>query len=235
MPAIHSADGGVQAVLFDLDGTLVDTRRLYLECYRRAVEPRLGRAPRDEEMLARKPRSEIRFLRALVGAAEIDACLAEFHALYDELHASHFDGVFDGVPALLRRLRERRFRLGLVTGKSERSWRVTAPVAALGDFDVVVLDDHVAEPKPSPEGIRQALAALKVEPGRAVYVGDTVSDALAARDAGVQPIAALWARSRRGSIDRFVARLRPHDARLAHQPRDVLDHVDGAAGDPAPH
>lgn len=206
-------------VLFDLDGTLIDTKRLYLECYRRAVEPRLARRPSDAELMALRPRSELRFLGELVDAADLDACLADFWAHYDTLHGSHFGGVYDGVPALLESLRTARHPMGIVTGKSRRSWEITAPVAALGPFDVIVVDDDVPAAKPDPHGIRVALERLGTQPARAIYVGDTLSDALAARAAGVQPVAATW--GRRSDPQGFADRAAAQGARVVHHPDEV--------------
>jgi phosphoglycolate phosphatase-like HAD superfamily hydrolase len=213
------------AVLFDLDGTLIDTKRLYLECYRRAVEPRLARRPTDEELMALRPRSELRFLGALVPPSELDACLTDFWTHYDALHATHFGGVYPGVPELLARLRESRHPLGIVTGKSRRSWDITAPIAALGPFDVVVLDDDVRAAKPDPHGIRIALERLGTPPARAIYVGDTVSDVLAARAAGVLPVAATW--GRRSDPGGFAERARAEGARVVHRPDEVPLQIDG--------
>ena len=209
------------AVLFDLDGTLVDTKRLYLECYRRAVEPMLQRRPTDEELMALRPRSEIRFLASLVAPDAIDACRAAFYTHYHALHESHFDGIYEGAPELLERLRTNGNPVGIVTGKSRRAWEITAPAARLGHFDVLVMDDDVDGAKPDPHGIRIALERLDTPPGRAVYVGDTMSDVLAARAAGVLPVAATWGR-RSGSAD-FTARARKEGAIAAHRPADVLD------------
>lgn len=205
-------------VLFDLDGTLIDTKRLYLECYRRAVEPRLARRPTDEELMALRPRSELRFLGALVPPTELEACLADFWKHYDALHPTHFGGVYDGVPELLTALRSAGHALGIVTGKSRRSWEITGPIAALGPFDVLVLDDDVAAAKPDPHGIRVALDRLDTPPARAVYVGDTVSDVLAARAAGVLPIAATWGRS---DPQGFAERAAAEGARIVHHPNEV--------------
>ena len=214
------------AVLFDLDGTLIDTKRLYLECYRRAVEPRLARRPGDDELMALRPRSETRFLASLVPAHELDGCLADFWMHYHELHASHFGGVYDGVPELLASLREAGHPIGIVTGKSRRSWEITGPIAALGPFDVVVLDDDVSAAKPDPHGIRIALERLGTPAGRALYVGDTLSDVLAARAAGVLPVAATW--GRRSDPEGFAERARAEGARVVHRPeqvRSTLQHV----------
>ena len=228
----HSADGARRAAIFDLDGTLVDTKRLYLECYRRAVEPRLRRAPDDTEILSHKPRSELRFLEAVVGADQMRACLLDFYQHYQQLHESHFDGVYAGVGDVLQRLRERGVALGVVTGKSRRSWQITAPIAGLGEFDTLVMDDDVDAPKPDPHGIRLALASLKVDRSRAVYVGDTASDMIAARDAGVQPIAALWGRGE--SAARFAERAEAEGAWIAERPGQLVAAIDRLTRDPVP-
>ncbi|HEX5724842.1 MAG TPA: HAD hydrolase-like protein, partial [Longimicrobiaceae bacterium] len=60
--------GRVAAVLFDLDGTLIDTFHLYLESYRRALEPFLGYRPTIEEFAAHRPASERRFLSGWIGS-----------------------------------------------------------------------------------------------------------------------------------------------------------------------
>ena len=220
------------AVLFDLDGTLIDTKRLYLECYRRAVEPRLARRPSDDELMSLRPRSELRFLASLVAGGELDDCMSDFWAHYEALHASHYGGVYDGVPELLTQLRAAGHPLGIVTGKSRRSWDITAPIAGLGPFDVVVLDDDVSAAKPDPHGIRIALERLATPAARAVYVGDTLSDVLAAGAAGVLPVAATW--GRRTDPQGFAERARSHGARIVHHPREVPRVLtNGARGLPA--
>jgi len=209
------------AVLFALDGTLIGTRRLYLECYRRALAPYVGRALTDDELLAYKPRSEIRLLKAIAGDDAIATCLADFHRHYEALHDELFQGIYPGIPELLASLRQRRTLIGLVTGKSRRSWEITTVRAQLGPFDVIVLDDDVSAPKPDPEGILLALARLRADPATTLYVGDSISDMVAARAAGVRPAAVLWSKreSERGS---FAQRAQAEGAILLHEPSELI-------------
>jgi HAD superfamily hydrolase (TIGR01549 family) len=208
----------IEAVLWDLDGTLVSTRRLYLEAYRRALAPYIGRVLTDEEILSHRSRSEIRFLKSQA-AEHYDACLRDFRRYYAELHDSHFGGVYPGVADALHALRRREVKLGVVTGKSRSSYEVGAAVVDLGPFDVLVLDDDVSEPKPSPEGIQIAVERLGTAPARTVYVGDAVSDIEAAAAAGVISAAALWSRPGNDTAERMRA---AGAAVLLFSPMDVL-------------
>jgi pyrophosphatase PpaX len=190
-----------RAVLFDLDGTLVATRRLYLESFADALEPVLGRRPGHEEMMALHPRAEVRFLMELGGREAHGAVMERFYRSYRARHDTDFQGVYHGVPEMLSRFRSAGTLLGLVTGKSRESWRVTRPRAALGAFAVAVFDDDVPAPKPDPAGILQAITALgKAAPGgsltpdQALYVGDSPTDLEAAAKAGVRPGAVLWSK-----------------------------------------
>ncbi len=209
------------AVLFDLDGTLVSTKRLYLEAYRRALALHRQRMPTVEEIIALRPRAELRFLRDLVGTEVYDACLQDFRRFYDELHETHFGGVYPGVPEMLRELRQAGARVGLVTGKSRGSWETMVKRVELGPFDVTVFDDDVTEPKPDPEGLALAVDALGVTPARAAYVGDATSDVQAAAAAGLLPVAALWPKKPE-ELDAFVARVTAEGAVTAATPADVV-------------
>lgn len=197
---------GSSVILFDLDGTLINTKRLYMEAYRTAVLPYIGRELTVDEILALRPRCELRFLRDVVGEEHLAPCLADFNRAYVELHPQHFRGVYPGVPELLADLRARALPLGIVTGKSRSSWKVTIGHTPLGEFDALVFADDVAEPKPDPEGLLLALDQLSAKPDEAVYLGDSVSDMEAAVAAGVRPAAAVWAKKPEDRA-RFVERV----------------------------
>jgi pyrophosphatase PpaX len=200
-------DGAIRAVLFDLDGTLVDTWALYLESYLRTLEPYAGRRLSLDELRTLHPSSEVRGLRSLVPADEVASAHATLLEHYRALHAELFAGAYPGVVAMLDALRARGLALGIVTGKSRGAWAITQPESGLGDFAVFVGDDDVAEAKPAPDGLRLALRQLDARADEALYVGDSLQDAAAARDAGVRFAAALWAK-RSADIPEFVRRVR---------------------------
>lgn len=198
---------GPDGVLFDLDGTLVDTWELYLEAYRRALEPMVERMPTREEVEAVGPSAERHLFRGLLGAERGETAHRRFRRHYEELHDELFEGVYPGVVETLDGLRRRGRRLGIVTGKSRPAWEVTRRRVELGPFHTVITEDEVEAPKPSPEGLRRALEELGVEPGRTVYVGDALRDLEAARAAGVRFAGALWSKGEEERPD-FARRCR---------------------------
>ncbi len=226
-----SAETRLSVVLLDLDGTLINTKRLYIECYRQAVLPYVGRELTPEEIMALRPRSELRFLTDVVGHARLPACLEDFYRAYERLHDAYARGIYPGVPEMLAGLRATGARLGIVTGKSRRSWELTRARDELGEFDVLVFDDDVAEPKPDPEGLRIALDRLGAEPSQAVYLGDSGSDIEAAAAAGMRPAAALWAKKEAEHAE-FLSRVEPWAPVAFTTPADFARWVREGAGRP---
>ncbi|NJN47249.1 MAG: HAD-IA family hydrolase [Candidatus Competibacteraceae bacterium] len=181
----------IRCILFDVDGTLVDTWRLYIEAYIRTFEPHFERRVTLPELINLRPTSEIRMLHRLLGA-EAPETHQRFLQHYRVLHPSLFGGVYTGVEMMLNELRRQQIGLGIVTGKSRGAWEITRQAVDLGCFDVAVYDDDVEEEKPAPEGILLALKRLELTVDEVVYIGDSPKDALAAAAAGVRFGAALW-------------------------------------------
>jgi pyrophosphatase PpaX len=221
VPPAAATNGAVRTVLFDLDGTLVDTWALYLECFMRTLEPYLGRRLGMDELRTLHPSSEMRAFDRVVPADEIARAHATLMEHYRALHAELFGGVYPGVIPMLDALRGRGLTLGIVTGKSRAAWAITQEHSGLGPFAVFVGDDDVTEAKPSPEGLRLALRRLGVPAREALYVGDSVLDATAARDVGVRFAAALWAK-RPGDVPDHLRRVREVGAWVELRQPDAL-------------
>lgn len=213
----------LQAILFDVDGTLIDTYRLYLEAYRRALEPYLGYAPEDAEFIARRPSSEKRFLEDWVGPEAAAECHSSMCGHYERLHATHCEGLYDGIREMLAGLRSAGIPLGVVTGKGRHAWKITDAEFGLGDFAVVVTDDDVAEPKPSPIGLEAARRTLGIDAGEILYVGDSMADMQAGRAAGMMVGAALWPKTWREDRAEFIRQIDEFgvDFRFEH-PADLV-------------
>lgn len=197
----------IRCVLFDFDGTLVDTWHLYIEAYVRTLEPYVGRRLSLEELKQRGPRSERRLMEQAPEVEDVDRAYREFLDHYRSLHPSRFDGVYPGVREMLSTLAELRLSVGIVTGKTRAALDVTLEHAELGVFDVVITDDDVAESKPAPEGLRLAVDRLGMAADQAVYVGDSIADAEAARAAAINYAAALWPKDE-GEVEGFLERVR---------------------------
>jgi pyrophosphatase PpaX len=212
----------LEAVIFDVDGTLVDTYHLYLEAYRRALIPFLDREPTFEDFIARRPASERHFLVEWIGEQNATACHAEMCRYYAELHGALCEGMYPGVREMLQALRSADIKVGLVTGKGRNTWATTRELLGIEDFPVIVTDDDTRHPKPHPEGLEIALKALRVDPGGAVYIGDSRSDMEAGNRAGMHVAAALWPKTAPGERDHFLAEVEPLAPRwFFDRPADV--------------
>jgi pyrophosphatase PpaX len=181
----------VDCVLFDLDGTLVDTIDLILRSFRHATEQVLGEALPDEVVLADVGVPLARQMRSF---SEADA--DELLRVYREHNAEHHDDLireYPGVEDVLRELRARGYKLGVVTSKlNHMACRGLDCFDLRPLVDLVVGADDVEIHKPDPHPLLVAAERLGSAPERCVYVGDAPPDMQAARGARMVAIAALW-------------------------------------------
>lgn len=185
----------IRGVLFDFDGTLIDTWRLYLESFRRALHPHFQRSLTDEEILRYRPIAERRLLHDVVETKRFTDCFETFLSHYRSLHETHCDGLYDGIRPMLQELKKDGVQLGVVTGKSRDAWEATAFHTQLDHFDVVITDDDVTDPKPHPEGLFAALRATDLDSSEVLYLGDSLLDCRAAHAAMIRFGAVLWSKS----------------------------------------
>jgi N-acetyl-D-muramate 6-phosphate phosphatase len=186
----------VQAVLFDLDGTLVDSA------------PDLGAAAdkmRTDRGLPALPLTHYRPMagagaRGVLGAAfGYDASHPQWEALREEFYVNYENALtvrtlaFDGVQQLLHNLQTRGLRWGIVTNKSKRFTEpLVAQMPLLNSAAVVISGDTTAHAKPHPEPLLEAARRLQLPPAACVYVGDDQRDMQAAQAAGMTALAAAW-------------------------------------------
>ena len=184
---------GRGAILFDLDGTLIDSIALIVNSALYAFEKCGHPAPAAEEWLADLGLP----LRTMFGRFITDeAKLADLVAGYREYQLENHDRLvrpYAEVASTLTALHDRGYALAVVTSKVELlAHRGLAHVGLDRFFDVVVGLESCTRHKPDPEPVRVALGRLGVEPQAAAFVGDSPHDMAAGRAAGVTTIAALW-------------------------------------------
>jgi pyrophosphatase PpaX len=215
----------IRAVLFDLDGTLLDSIRLILDSYHHALA--VHRLP---------PRSDQQWL-AGIGTplwvqfrdwAHDPDLLDALIATYREHNIANHDRAVSAYPDVVDVVREVRAlgaRTGLVTSKQRTGADRGLRFLGLSDaMDVVVAVDEVTRPKPHPEPLWLAAERLGIATAEVVYVGDSVHDMECGRAAGARTAAALWGPFGREQL----APCRP-DYWLV-RPRDLLAVVNGESG-----
>lgn len=183
----------LEAILFDLDGTLIDSIELIVKSYEHTLrehgKPELSRA-KIMSFIGIPLRKHLQHYA--VDEAEVESMTRTYRAWNLEHHDS-LVRPFAGVDGMLAGLRERRQNIAVVTSKlSEAAWRGLALCGLEGYFDVLVGADDVERHKPDPTPLLFACERLGVEPQHCAYIGDSVHDMVAARAAAMGAIGAGW-------------------------------------------
>ncbi len=196
------------AVLFDLDGTLVDTTELILRCYRHTMTTHLGRALPDELWVARMGTPLREQLKEFARDPEEAARMAETYSSYQRTIHDDMMKAFPGAVEVVHALKAKGSAVGVVTSRqTPMAERALARAGLDGVMDVLVGADDVVKAKPDPEPVLMALERLGLagQEARALFVGDSPFDIRAGRGAGTRTAAVLW-----GPF--------PHDALRAEKP-----------------
>jgi pyrophosphatase PpaX len=183
----------IRTMLFDLDGTLIDSVRLILDSYHHTLA-RHGLPPRTDDEWLRGVGTPLTVQLAEWG--NDPATLAALIATYREYNLEHHDRmvtVYPGVVDAVRNIRGAGVATGLVTSKNRLGALRGLTLARLeAMMDVLVCADEVTNPKPHPEPVERAVALLGADPDTTVYVGDSIHDMHSGRAAGVRTAAVLW-------------------------------------------
>jgi pyrophosphatase PpaX len=190
----------VDAVLFDLDGTLVDTIPLILACYEHTLVTHVpGYDPGRRVIIRNLGRSldDILFDYAEAAGVPDPAStsreMLRTYRAFQRVHLPLLIRPYPGVREALAALHARGLTLGMVTSKVEWAARETYDRYGLGEFlSVQVFHDDTGRHKPDPEPLLLAAEKGGLDVARTVYVGDAVHDMLAGKAAGMRTIGALW-------------------------------------------
>jgi HAD superfamily hydrolase (TIGR01509 family) len=177
----------IEAVVFDWDGTLVDSRSALLASFQETTTEVLGApfptAHADVERIV-----QVRGQEAFAEIAAGDEALYErIETVFHRVYVERMETIepFPEVLATIERLRAAGHRIGVATSKSRARLDLEAERTGLGDLiDVSISGDEVELAKPDPESVREAIRRLGADPAATLFVGDGPNDVRAARAAG---------------------------------------------------
>jgi pyrophosphatase PpaX len=179
-------------VLFDLDGTLIDSGPIILASMQHAVRTVLDREIAYEELAATVGGQGLVAQMTELDPDRVDELLEVYREHNDPLHETleAFAGMVDVIP----RLRADGRRLGIVTAKRHRTVALALDRFPWLEeqFEVVIAHEDTERHKPDPDPVLKALEKLDSTPDDAAYVGDSPFDIRAAKAAGVYAIAVSW-------------------------------------------
>ncbi|WP_240374430.1 pyrophosphatase PpaX [Bacillus piscicola] len=181
----------INTVLFDLDGTLINTNDLIIASFEYVLDKYApGRYSREDIIHFIGPPLTDSFQEVDPERAE------EMIALYQKHNLAHHHDLlkeYEGVTDTVKELYDHGYKLGIVTTKRKQSALLGIKEAGLAPyFPVVVTFDDVDHVKPNPEPINLAMDQLRSDPGNTLMVGDSPHDILDGKNAGVQTAGVAW-------------------------------------------
>jgi HAD superfamily hydrolase (TIGR01509 family) len=209
----------IKAVLFDWDGTIVDSARAMFLSYRHAYEKHLGIVfpTNDADFRQLVPMRLAESSAKFGGEKAADIALSYNH--YYEQEGYKTGRVYEGVREALVELRARGYLLGVASNKG---WgRIGADIDYLGLqglLDAFVTSEDTPQRKPHPAPLLKLAEKLEVEPQYCVYIGDYRGDIIAAKDAGMVSIAVMW-----GGMFPTETLLAEHPDYVIEKPRELLE------------
>jgi pyrophosphatase PpaX len=206
-------------VLFDLDGTVIDSGAIILASMRHAAKEVLGTEVSDEELMAAVGGPGLEAQMRTIAPDRVEELVTVYRAHNEPLH----DGLecCAGMEDVLVQLKDEGRRLGIVTAKRRQTVELAfarLPIEHL--FETVVGGDETERHKPDPEPLLLALERLDAGRGEAAYVGDAPFDIKAAKAAGLYAVGVTW-----GAIHARERLETEEPDALVDTPEELLGHL----------
>lgn len=200
----------ITALLFDFDGTLLDTNELIIQTFLSVLGEHFpGEYGREDVLHFIGPSLEQTFMEIAPG--RVNELSDQYRRLNRTLH-DELVTEYDGVAETLRTLKSRGLKMAIVSTKREETILHGLKLMGVHDvFDVLVALDHVQNPKPHPEPLELALRLLEADQQEALMIGDNSHDIEGGKNAGVRTAGVAWT----AKGEEFLASFEP-DFMLQH-------------------
>ncbi len=185
-------------IIFDVDGTLIDTEKAVVSSYQKLIHEKFGRYFTMEE-LAVGHGVPTRTSLERYGFTDIDAICERYHGYLRE--ALKEARVFEGVMAVLRHVESKNIITGVVTSRNRLEIAHDPRMLEITQyFRHIVCSDDTKKHKPDGEPILKFLELSGAKASETIYIGDTPFDCMCARNAGVDFALALWGAIEKDSV-----------------------------------
>lgn len=182
----------IKAVLFDYDGTLMDTNEIILRSWRHTYKTVLGRECRDEEVTGSFGEKLGDTLKERFPDRELNELIDIYRSCQKDFYLTELK-MFGGMAALVRELKTGGFLTAVVTSRIRKSTIDGLDKFGIIDcFDAVISADDCKLCKPDPEPCLKALEKLGIKAGEALFVGDSRFDIQCAHSAGLRAVLVGW-------------------------------------------
>ncbi len=179
----------IKLIAFDLDGTIGETVPMCIRAFEQAVSTYAGHTLSEREITQTFGLNEVGMIKVVAGEKWREA-LHDFYPVYEQMH-DECPEPYEGICELIHTLKDAGILVALITGKGEKSCRITLEKFGMQDLFCCVKTG--AEDRPNKaEAIEELLDAYHVEKDEFYYIGDAVSDVTACKKAGVPCLSAAW-------------------------------------------
>lgn len=202
-----------KAVLFDLDGTILNTNELIVNSFLHTLKGETEREYTREDIIQNFGRTLVEQLKDYTGKEDVEPYIAKYRAYNVSRHDDLIKD-FPYVGQVLEQLSQADVKLGVVTSKVRKTSLMGLERFRLTPYlNSVITVEDVANPKPHPEGILKAMEELQTEPDTTLMVGDSQYDILAAKNAGVRVAGVAWTAKGEEFLRQFQPDYILHDMR----------------------
>lgn len=209
----------ITTVLFDLDGTIVDTNELIIQSFLHTLEGETEQPYTRERIIPHMGFPLLEQLRFFTGKDQVDELVAKYRKFNLEKH-DELVAEFPRVREVLAELARRNIRMGVVTNKMRLTTLMGLKLCGIDSYmETVVTVDDVVRGKPDPESVLKALELMNVVPQEALMVGDSKYDIVAGREAGVKTVGVSWSLKGEDHLREFDPDY------IIHDMRDLLEIV----------
>ncbi|WP_435923346.1 pyrophosphatase PpaX [Paenibacillus sp. DYY-L-2] len=183
----------INTVLFDLDGTIIDTNELIISTFLHVLDKHFpGQPYTREQIIPHMGMTLEQQMQIFSGRDEVSGLITDYRS-FNNLHHDEMVREFPHVNEVIRTLHERGIKLGIVTTKIRPTTLRALEMFGLKKYmDAIVTVQDVENPKPHPEPVLTAIRQLGADPTRTLMVGDSAADIQSAKAAGVKAAGVAW-------------------------------------------